>query len=86
MRAAMHWNGCCQNELRCRTGASLDNLPVQLAERMGGAEGVIAAQKYEVTLMLSRGMRMHCYNRIQAISVTQHSNVDALQCCKRIGK
>lgn len=41
----------------------LGNFSFQLAERMGGAEGVMAAQKYEVTLTPSTGMWMHCYRR-----------------------
>ncbi|KAL0023129.1 hypothetical protein WJX77_004743 [Trebouxia sp. C0004] len=43
----------------------LGNFSFQLAERMGGAEGVMAAQKYEVTLTPSTGMWMHCCRRVK---------------------
>lgn len=41
----------------------LGNFSFQLADCMGGAEGVMAAQKYEVTLTPSTGMWMHCHRR-----------------------
>lgn len=41
----------------------LGNFSFTLAERMGGAEGTMAAQKYEITLTPSTGMWMHCHRR-----------------------
>lgn len=41
----------------------LGNFSFKLAARMGGPEGAMAAQKYEITLTPSTGMWMHCCKR-----------------------
>ena len=48
----------------------LGTFTFDLAERMGGAEGVMAAQKYEVTLTPSTGMWMHCHKRVHTDTTT----------------
>ena len=48
----------------------LGSFTFDLAERMGGAEGVMAAQKYEVTLTPSTGMWMHCHKRVHTDMTT----------------
>ena len=51
----------------------LGNFTFTLAERMGGAEGVMAAQKYEITLTPSTGMWMHCHERASDSPSRQHA-------------
>lgn len=48
----------------------LGNFSFELAERMGGAQQVMADQKYEITLTPSTGMWMHCHKRGQTHSVS----------------
>ena len=53
----------------------LGNFTCTLAERMGGgfAEGVMAAQKYEITLTPSTGRWMHCHMRASDSPSRQHA-------------
>jgi len=43
----------------------------ELAQQMGGSQGVMEAENYAITLMPSKGMWMHCRSRVkQATAVT----------------
>ena len=37
----------------------------ELAQPMGGSEGVMEAENYAITLMPSKGMWMHCRSRVE---------------------
>ena len=37
----------------------------ELAQQMGGSEGVMEAENYAITLMPSKGMWMHCRSRVK---------------------